>query len=120
QVDLEVALRFDTEVEAGVLAELLEHVIEERDAGGDGGRAAAVDDEHQVDGGLLRLAFDLGLANYRHAGHATTSGRAAPSAARNASFSAGEPTVRRRQPSTRGHDEKSRMSTPRSSKRCHR
>ena len=41
------------------------------------------------------------------------------SAARNASFSSGVPTVTRRHPSTRGHDEKSRTSTPRARSRFH-
>ena len=55
QVDVEIALRVDREVEARVLAELLEHVVEERDAGRDRRRARAVDDERDVDRRLLRL-----------------------------------------------------------------
>src|SRR5207237_819104 len=44
EVDAEVALGVDDEVEAGVLAELLEHVVEERDAGIDLGGAASFHD----------------------------------------------------------------------------
>ena len=96
-----------------MLAELLEHVVEERDAGRDARRARAVDRRAtSVDRRLLRLAPQLGLRARSAAVIVTTSGRTSPSAARNASFSSGVPTVTRRQPSTRGHDEKSRTSTP--------
>src|SRR5215213_3114467 len=57
EVDVEVALRLDAETEAGVLAQLFEHVVEERDAGRRGGAAPTVDVEHEIDGRLLRAAM---------------------------------------------------------------
>src|SRR5206468_1621381 len=56
QVDLEVAFRLHGEVEPAVLAELFEHVVEERDAGGHRCGARTVDRQREVDGRLLRLA----------------------------------------------------------------
>ena len=56
QVDLEVAVGLDREVEPGVLAELFEHVVEERDAGRRRRVAGAVDVEREVDRRLLGLA----------------------------------------------------------------
>jgi hypothetical protein len=53
EIDFEVAGGLDAEIEATMLAELLEHVVEERDAGGRGGAPDAVDLELEVDGGLL-------------------------------------------------------------------
>jgi hypothetical protein len=51
QVDLEIAAGLDGEVEAGVLAELLEHVVEERDAGGHRRGSGSVDVELELDRG---------------------------------------------------------------------
>src|SRR5262249_7146666 len=120
QVDLEVALRLDGEVESRVLSELFDHVVEERDAGGDARRSGSVDDKRDGDGRLLGLTPQLGAPRRRtDIGHRTTSGRASPSAARNASFSAGVPTVTRKQPSIRGHEEKSRTRTSWASRRFH-
>ena len=59
EVDLEVAGGIDPEIEPGVLPELLEHVVEERDAGRGGRAPRAVDLEDEVDGCLLRDAVLL-------------------------------------------------------------
>src|SRR6266545_1384837 len=91
-VDLEVAFRLDTQVPAPVLAELLQHVVEERDPGRRARLAHAVDVERELDLGFLRLAVLL-----RRPAHATlTSSTASRSAARNVSFSSGVPTVTRK------------------------
>ena len=45
QVDVEITLRLDPQVESGVLAELFEHVVEERNTGRHARRAGAVDRE---------------------------------------------------------------------------
>src|SRR5215469_13182268 len=91
RVDLDVAFGPDRQPEAAVLAELGEHVVEERDAGLDidGGGAVEVELDKQ-----LRL---LGLA-----GHAPDPGHSPStfvSAALNAAVSCGVPTVTRSQPS---------------------
>src|SRR5205085_1556573 len=113
QVDFEVAARREREVEPAVLRELAEHVVEERDPGVDRDDAGAVDDEIHRDARLRGLAFLSRLAarigcTIAH----ETSWRAPRSAARNASFSAGVPTVTRRHSSSRGQREKSRIRTP--------
>ena len=56
RVDLGVALGADGQAEAAVLAELGEHVVEERDAGLDLHRAGAVEVELDEELRLLRLA----------------------------------------------------------------
>ena len=100
-----------------VLAELLEHVVEERDAGRD--RRRAPRRRRRASSSIVVSFVSRCSSAVRPSLTPTTSGRTASSAARNASFSSGVPTVMRRQPSTRGHDEKSRTSTPRSSRRSH-
>ena len=94
EVDLEVARASMREVEAAVLPELLEHVVEERDAGGRRRGAAAVDVEHEVDRRLLR---GRGAARDVRAIRTATSWSELRSAARKASFSSGVPMVTRRQ-----------------------
>ena len=56
EVDFEVAGGIDPQIEPGVLAELLEHVVEERDARRRRRAPCAVDLEDEVDGCLLRDA----------------------------------------------------------------
>jgi hypothetical protein len=63
RVDLEVALGLHREVEGTVARELVEHVVEERDAGGEARLAAAVEVERHEDLGLLGVALDFGLAH---------------------------------------------------------
>ncbi len=53
QIDFEIAGRGDNQIEARVLAELLEHVVEERNAGRDLRGTRAVDHEVELDRGLL-------------------------------------------------------------------
>jgi hypothetical protein len=53
EVDVEVARGLDTEIEPGVLPELLEHVVEEGDPRGRAGVPATVDLKREVDRGLL-------------------------------------------------------------------
>ena len=56
EVDFEVAGGIDPQIEPGVLPELLEHVVEERDTRRCRGAPCAVDLEDEVDGCLLRDA----------------------------------------------------------------
>jgi hypothetical protein len=91
-VDLEVALGRHLEPESAVPAELIQHVIEERDAGG-GRYLAAVQIEIDGDLRLVRDAIDPSSP-----GHASTS----RIASRNASVSSGNPAVTRRQRASRG------------------
>ena len=103
QVDLEVARGLDREVEAAVLAELLEHVVEERDAGRDARRVPAPSTIERR--ASIVVSFVSRCSSARLRASSVTSRpprRASPSAARNASFSSGVPTVTRRQPSSRG------------------
>ena len=59
-VDLQVAVTAHREVEQPVFGERLEHVVEEADAGVDGGVALAVDAEGHLDLRLRRLPRDGG------------------------------------------------------------
>src|ERR1700733_5077320 len=115
RVDLGVALGADGETETAVLAELVEHVVEERDAGLDLDRAGAVEVELDQQ---LRL---LGLAD--HAAHPAAGGEllvaahwpsTSVSASRNALISCGVPTVTRSHPA----GPVSLISTDRSSRLC--
>ena len=63
-VDVEVALGGDGEIERTVTRNEIEHVIEETDAGGDFGLAAAIDQEAEADVGFLRFAMDGGRATH--------------------------------------------------------
>ena len=90
--DLDVALGVDGEIEAGVAAQRREHVVVERDAGGDVHGSGAVEIELDDDVGFLGLAFDSG---------ATVGGHCAPIralASSSASFSSARPMVVRRYP----------------------
>ncbi len=89
-VDLQVPLGLHPQVEAGVLAELGEHVVQERHAGVGAAGARAVQVELDGDGDLGGAALDAGAAR---PGHQASS---SASAARNASSSDGVPTVTRR------------------------
>src|SRR6201992_4159437 len=69
RVELDVALGADGEAEAAVLAELAEHVVEERDAGLHLDRAGAVEVELDEQLGFLGLAghaADAGAGGKRH------------------------------------------------------
>src|SRR5258705_4320540 len=85
-VDLQVAGRQHLQVEAAVPGQLVEHVIEEREAGADLRGAGAVDNEVDDDRRLLRLAL-LGCHPRR------THVRTSSSAANSASSSSGVPIV---------------------------
>ena len=109
----EVARGLHREVEAAVAAELVEHVVEERQPGGDrrprpwarrGRGATAI---------VVSLVVRC-LGRRRELMHRTSS-----RAARKRVVLVGVPMVTRRQPSRRGHDEQSRTSTDRSSSACH-
>src|SRR4029453_3535823 len=105
-IDLEVALGRNGEVEPAVAPELGQHVGEERQPGVRRHRAGPVEVELEVDGGLAGVPVDRGGAVHRISSRAS----------RNRSISAAVPTVTRRQPSNRGHDEQLRTSTPLSSR----
>ena len=66
-VDVEIAARGDHQIEAAVMSEELEHVIEKADAGAHLGGARAVERERHGDIGLAGDAMDLCAAG-RHAG----------------------------------------------------
>ena len=52
RVDVEVAAGFDVQIEATVAGDLIEHVLEERQAGRDSRAPAAVDVDRDGDGRL--------------------------------------------------------------------
>ena len=58
-VDVQVALGLDRHVDQRVARKLLQHMVEEADAGGDIEAAGAVDIDGDRDRGLLGLAADL-------------------------------------------------------------
>ena len=60
RVDVQVALGLDLEVEHAVARHLVEHVLEERQAGGELRRALAVQVELHPDLGFLGVAGDFG------------------------------------------------------------
>src|SRR5262245_6855972 len=90
-VDVQVALRLDVEVEQAVARDLVEHVVEERHAGGELRLPGAVEVDRNPDLGFGRLAGDRGVSH-------TLSARADSSK----SFSPGVPTVSRRQLASSG------------------
>jgi hypothetical protein len=61
-VDVQVALGLDLEVDQAVAGDLLEHVVEEADAGGKLGRADAVEVDGDPDPGFLGVALHRGAA----------------------------------------------------------
>ena len=61
-VDVEIAVRFDREVEQPVVCERAEEVVVEADPGRDRGVAGAVDAERDRDVGLARAASDRDAA----------------------------------------------------------
>src|SRR5438132_13292310 len=63
RVDLEVALRVEVEVEGAVARELVEHVVEEGDAGSQRRLACAVEVDGPASLRFLRVALDLCLAH---------------------------------------------------------
>src|SRR5512132_987409 len=63
EVDVEVASRFMLEIDEGMAGQLLQHVVEESDAGLDLIGALAVEIDVRLDLGLGGLAFDAGLAH---------------------------------------------------------
>ncbi len=69
EIDFDVALRPQLQVEERVLGEEGQHVVEERDAGGDLRPAAAVDVEPEVDVGFARDPVDPGAACLAHGRH---------------------------------------------------
>src|SRR5208283_881665 len=88
RVDVEISAGVDREVERGVAAQLVQHVVEEGQAGRDLRLARAVDHERGVDGRLLGGALLGGTS--RRSGH-----RLSLSAWRKRSFSSGVPMVTR-------------------------
>ena len=62
RVDVEVTLGLDAEIESSVTRELVQHVIEHADAGGNLSGASAVEVERDLDGRLFGTSFDAGGA----------------------------------------------------------
>ena len=60
-VDVQVALGLHGEIDAGMPRQQVQHVVEEADSGGDGGRAGAVEIDRDLDVGLLGGALDRAL-----------------------------------------------------------
>src|SRR6185503_12820863 len=85
-IDVQVALRLDLEVEHAVARHLVEHVLEERQVGGEPGRVLAVQVELHPDLGFLGVAGDF------CGSHCSASLKAVISIR----FSSGVPTVTRR------------------------
>src|SRR5258706_15475810 len=96
RVDLQVAFRLHFQVERSVARDLVEHVVEERDAGGKARLAAPVEVEGDPHLGLPCIALDFGLA------HRSIQPRAVASASSIRVFSSGVPTVSLRQWASRG------------------
>ena len=61
EIDVQVALGLQRDVDQGVARELLQHVVEEADAGRDVIGAGAVEIDGRLDLGLLGGAIDGGL-----------------------------------------------------------
>ena len=68
-VDVQVALGVDLEVDQSVARDLVEHVVEEADAGGQLRRAAAVEIDAHADLRLLGVALHLGRSCHVRVGH---------------------------------------------------
>ncbi len=62
-VHVEIAADGEIEIEGAVAGDLLEHVIEETNAGGDAGFSAAVEIEAQADIGFLGFAAQRGFSH---------------------------------------------------------
>src|SRR5688500_11840218 len=92
RVDIEIALRFDVEIDHAVPRDLVEHVLEEGQPGGEPGDALAVQVDLHADLGLLGVAGDFSGPHCRASRNAFTSIR----------FSSGVPTVTRRHCSSAG------------------
>src|SRR6185437_10493043 len=110
RVYLDVAVRADPQVNAAVLAELAQHVVEERHAGRDIAGTRAVEVEFDFHPGFLGRAPHQRRPVAHRAGHVST----ASSACLNASFSSGVPMLTRSQPG----GPTSLTRTPRSSSAC--
>ncbi len=55
---MEIAIRLDRDVDAGMAGQQIEHVVEKADAGRDIGHAGAVEVHGDLDVGFLGLALD--------------------------------------------------------------
>ena len=62
-IDMEIAVRLDRDVDAGVPRQQIEHVVEEADAGRNVCHAGSVEVHRHLDVGLLGLALDGGAAH---------------------------------------------------------
>jgi hypothetical protein len=65
-IDMEVTLGLDCEVKETVTGDLVEHVIEETDAGRDHGLSASVEIDGDGNVGLLCAALDGGAAHFAY------------------------------------------------------
>jgi hypothetical protein len=97
-VDIEIAVRFDPEIERAMARDELEHVIEESDARVNGISSLALETEAQANVRFLRTTVD-----YR-AAHRTSS-----IAAMKRRVCSTMPVAMRQQPAQPGSDERSRM-----------
>jgi len=111
-VDLQVALRRYFEIPSRVRAELLQHVVEERQSGVGGRGSRAVERQLHSDVGLLSGAHHRSGA--WGIGHAAST---SSSADKNRSTSCVVPAVTRSAFGTT--DDRSRINTPRSTRPCH-
>jgi len=98
-VDVQVALGLDGQVEQAVLGELVQHVVEEPDAGGDVRLAGAVEVYLDQDAGLARGALDSADPAHKDAPFPRLLRPAEPSIAfKNAVVSSGVPALTRSMP----------------------
>ena len=63
-IDVEISVGFEVEVEAAVLREKLEHVVEETNAGRDFVASPAVNAQARLDPSFLGIATNLGLSHW--------------------------------------------------------
>jgi hypothetical protein len=60
-IDMQIALSLDLQVDHAVARHLVEHVIEERDTGGEPALAAAIEIETNENPGFEGISTDFGL-----------------------------------------------------------
>src|SRR5208337_3160040 len=98
-IDIEVALGFELEIEATVMGEEFQHVIEETDSSRNLVPAAAFNDQHSADVGLLGGALNRGSSHFAVTSFAPISASDSRSARSNWAVCSVVPSVMRTQPS---------------------
>src|SRR5688572_4494959 len=104
RIDVQVALAHYVQIERAMVAEQFQHVVQKADSGVDVAPARAVQIQLDLHVGLARFPAD-GSCSCAHE-------RLSCRACKNASFSVGMPTLTRRQSSSPGAEDKSRIKIP--------